>query len=222
MESNTRVAAYTPEWFKLRQGLFTASEIYKLMTEPRSKKDPISKTAETYILEKVHEKLTGQTKMGVDNFATQWGVEHEPLAKNWYEKLTGNTTHESFLEFHEYLEGFGCTPDAPVNNDGLLEIKCPANGGNHLKHCFITTPEYFKSEHPEYYWQCLAQMNITKRKWCDFVSFDPRINADLGIFIYRLEYQEEDAKLMEDKIMKARAIYNDYLAIFSTNKSKLD
>lgn len=210
----TRVEPHTKEWFDLRCGTFTASEVWKLMTDPRSKKEQISKTAETYILEKVHEKVTGRIKMGVDNFSTQWGVEHEPLALKWYGKLTGNVMGESYLVFHETLEGFSCTPDQFVNEDGLCEVKCPANGANHLKHCFITTSEYMKAEFPEYYWQVTAQMVITGRKWCDFVSFDPRIPGTFGIFIYRVELNTEDAALLEERVERAREMFNGYLEVY--------
>lgn len=211
----TTIQPYSPEWWELRHGTFTASEIWKLMTEPRSKSEAVSKTAETYILEKVHEKLTGKAKMGISNFATEWGIENEPVAMKWYAKLTGHSLSESVLCFHKELEGFSCTPDTFVNEDGLCEIKCPANGANHLKHCFITTDEYFKKEHPEYYWQCISQMVITEKKWCDFLSFDPRINSDLGMFIYRLEFNNEDAEILCEKVKASRVIYNDYLNLFS-------
>ena len=215
----TDIQPYSPEWWNLRHGCFTGSEFFKLVGEPRSKAakedGELSDTALTYILEKVHEKLTGLTKMGIDNFATQWGVEHEPLAAKWYAKLTGNTLIDPTLCFHSTLEGFSCTPDKFVGEDGLCEIKCPANGANHLKHCFITTNEYFKKEHPDKYWQVMVQMNITGRKWCDFVSFDPRINSDMGMFIYRVEYSETEGKFIEDKLKKAREIYNEYLTLFS-------
>lgn len=211
----TRVQPHTKEWFDLRCGTFTASEIWKLMTDPRSKKDLLSKTAETYILEKVHEKVTGKIKMGVDNFSTMWGVEHEPLALKWYGKLTGHDMQDSYLVFHETIEGFSCTPDQFVNEDGLCEVKCPANGANHLKHCFITASEYMKQEFPEYYWQVTAQMLITGRKWCDFVSFDPRIPGTFGMFIYRVELNEIDAALLEDRVKNARSIFHGYLEVYA-------
>ncbi len=40
MESTIEI--YSPEWFINRQGNFTGSEIWKLMTEARSKKDVLS------------------------------------------------------------------------------------------------------------------------------------------------------------------------------------
>ncbi len=214
----TDIQPYSHEWWSKRHGCFTASEIHKLMSEPKSKEakeaGELSDGALTYVLEKVHEKLTGKAKMGIDNFATQWGIEHEPLAAMWYQKLTGNTIKEPTLCFHETQEGFSCTPDKFVNDDGLTEIKCPANGANHLKHCFITTNEFFKIEHKEYYWQIVAQLSVTKRIWCDFLSFDPRINNDFGMFIYRVKDVQKDISLMESKLKKARDMYNGYLETF--------
>lgn len=212
---HSRIEPHSPDWYKIRQGRFTASEIWKLMTEPRAKKDTISKTAETYILEKVHERITGQTKMGIDNFATEWGNDNEPLAKKWYSKLTGRTVNEPYLISHPEIHDFICTPDGFVE-DGLIEIKCPANGANHFKHCFITSPEYFKAEHPEYYWQMMCQMNITGAKWCDFVSFDPRVNSDLGMFIFRLDYQNEDGLRLEQKVKDALDLFRNYYTLFAS------
>jgi len=214
--TNSRIEPYSPEWFKLRCGTFTASEAWKLMTEPRAKKDTISKTAETYILEKVHEKITGQMKMGIDNFATQWGVEHEPLAAKWYAKLTGSEVGDPYMEFHPQMDYFSCTPDRYVNNDGLIEIKCPANGSNHFKHCFITNDEFFKNEHSEYYWQCQSQMAICKKDWCDFVSFDPRVNTDLGMFIYRLYKNTKDIELLETKVRESRELFDKFYVMFGS------
>ena len=211
----TGIEIYSPEWFKDRQGSFTGSEVWKLMTEPRSKKETISKTAETYILEKVWEKLSGKCKSGFDNFATEWGNDNEPKAKKWYTKLTGREVTDSRLVFNPDLKGFTGSPDGEVGEDGLIEIKCPFNGANHLKHCFITTDEYFKAEHPDYYWQIMSYLYLTGRQWCDFVSFDPRIDCDLGMFIYRVNKNEADEALLEAKIIQARELFDGFYQSFS-------
>lgn len=213
------VEPYSPDWFRLRCGCFTASEIYKLMTDPRSAADKkagnLSVTANTYVLQKVHEKLTGKLKNGISNFATEWGIENEPLALKWYAKLSGNTLHDPYLTFHESIQGFSCTPDRFVNEDGLVEVKCPANGENHLAHCFIDSDEHLKAEHPNHYWQMMAQMAITGRQWCDFVSFDPRVTSNAGMFIYRLNIDEAAVLALEDRVNKAREVYNGYYELLS-------
>jgi hypothetical protein len=219
----TSIEAYSPEWFKSRQGNFTGSEVWKLMTKPRNKSEPISKTAETYILEKVWEKLSGLTKGGVDNFATEWGNEYEPMAKQFYMRLTGNEITEAPLVYNISYDGLTGTPDGLIGGDGLIEVKCPFNGANHLRHCFITEDEYFKTEHPEYYWQQMSYMALTGRAWSDFVSFDPRINTDLGLFIYRLTRNDEDINELAEKVQQARELFNGYYDSFigSYNTTKI-
>ena len=214
----TQISQYTPEWFVERQGAFSGSSVWKLMTDPRSKSEQISATAETHIIEKVWEALSGQTISGVDNFATAWGNEHEPIAKKWYTKLTGIEVKEAPLCYKPELEGFVGSPDGYLGEDGIIEVKCPFNGGNHLKHCMISSDEYFKKEHKDYYWQCQSYMYLTDRKYTKFVSFDPRINSDFGLFIYHLNRNEEDINAMVERIKQARVLYNDYLKIFSGNK----
>lgn len=177
----------------------------------------ISDTAETYILEKVHEKLTGKPKMGVNNFATEWGIENEPLAKKWYSKITGSELEEPYMLSHDSIEGYSCTPDSFGSIKPLIEIKCPANGANHLKHWLISNDEYFKDKHDNYYWQCVSQMNIFKKKELDFVSFDPRIDNNRGMFIYSLNLDESDEAFMEGKIKESRVLFNEYFKLFNEN-----
>lgn len=213
MEAN--ITIYSPEWWKARIGNFSGSEVWKLMTEPRSKKETISKTAETYILEKVWERLSGKCKSGFDNFATEWGNDNEPIAKKWYSKLTGHEIKDAILVYKPELDGFTGSPDGLVGDNGMIEIKCPFNGANHLKHCFVTSDEYFKSEHPEYYWQIMSYLYLTGREWCDFVSFDPRIDCDLGMFIYRVNANPLEFELLENKIKVSRELFNQFYTSFS-------
>lgn len=212
---DTGIEIYSPEWFKSRQGNFTGSEVWKLMIEPRSKKEILSKTAETYILEKVWEKLSGMVKSGFDNFATEWGNDNEPKAKKWYAQLTGNEVKDAQLVYSQEIEGFTGSPDGLVGEDGMIEIKCPFNGANHLKHCFITNDEYFKTEHNDYYYQIQSYLMLTGRKWCDFVSFDPRIDSQLGMFIYRVESNEDVQREMKIKINDARILFIEYYQSFN-------
>jgi len=189
------------------------------MTEARSKKDVLSKTAETYILEKVWEKLSGEVKQGINNFATEWGNEHEPTAKKFYSSVTGNEVKDSLMLYSNEIDGLTGSPDGLVGEDGLIEIKCPYNGANHLKHCFITNDETFLSEQPEYYYQMQCYMLLSGRKWCDFVSFDPRIISDLGLFIYRVNANEEVIERMTEKVKLARILFNQYFESFNGKKS---
>ncbi len=116
-------------------------------------------------------------------------------------------------------EGLTGSPDGLVGEDGMIEVKCPYNGANHLKHCFITNDETFLSEQPEYYYQMQCYMLLSGRKWCDFVSFDPRIISDLGLFIYRVNANEEIHDKMTEKVKLARELFNQYFESFNGKKS---
>ena len=216
MESTIEI--YSPEWFINRQGNFTGSEVWKIMTEPRSKKDDLSKTAETYILEKVWEKLSGEVKQGINNFATEFGNENEPIAKKFYQSVTGNEVKESLMLYSNEIEGLTGSPDGLIGEYGLIEIKCPFNGANHLRHCFITDEESLLSEIPEYYYQMQCYMLLSNRNWCDFVSFDPRIISDLGLFIFRLNRNDEVIEKMKSKVTIARELFNKYFESFNGKK----
>lgn len=270
MDTGARIEPYSPEWWHFRQRCYTASESWKLMSEPRGKSPKqrledhevklaaleakygliapsklsqksslnlkeriekgkeqykalyehrndlhISDTAETYILQKVHETITNEVKQGIDNAATQWGIEYEPLARKWYAKITGNVLGESLLHFHKSIEGFSCTPDNPIIPEGLVEFKCPYAGENHLKNWLISSDEYMKEKHPDYYWQMTSQMNIMEQPFCDLVSFDPRINNDRGLFIFKLNYNEQDGQALEERVKTARSLYDQYLKLFA-------
>ena len=71
-------------------------------------------------------------------------------------------------DIHPDLPGFGASPDGLVNDDGLLEIKCP-NTATHI--------DFLRTGKPDgrYLWQMEAQMACTGRDWCDFVSYDDRM-----------------------------------------------
>lgn len=196
-------------WNEARRYKFTSSSIYKLLTPSKSKeakeRGDISETARTYIIEKIAEELDGFIPDFV-NDATAYGTEMETKARHWYDKLTGNKTID--VGFEKYNEFYGGSPDSkvvtPDGDNGALEIKCPYNSINHLRHCLINNVDYFKAKHNDYYWQCVSHMVTLGVNWCDFVSFDGRINHKIGFFIFRLERNEEDVKLLLKAVEKAQ------------------
>lgn len=187
----------TDMWDKDRLGKFTASEIYKLMGTPKSKTDIFTATAYTYILDKVSEELVGFATVK-NGEALVWGIEQEAQAKKWFSTITGKTIEEVGFIAHD--EQSGGSPDGIVD-DGIIEIKCPFNTVNHIKH--ILDSENFRGNFPEYYWQMQMNMLVTKKQKCYFISFDPRIDAESGMFIKQIARNDEDIALMVDKIKEA-------------------
>lgn len=193
------------EWFEIRRGKFTSSEIHRLMSEPMDakakKKGELSEGAKTYVLEKVHEQLTGELNQSFDTAATVWGVQNEPLARIWYEKLTGLEVKE--VGFTTVSDSFGGSADGLVDEDGGIEIKAPYKGSNHLDYSLIESQEYMKKHFKEHYWQCVSNAFINNRRWWDFVSFDPRLNYDSGFFRFRIVPSLAEFDLISQKVEQA-------------------
>ena len=59
------------------------------------------------------------------------------------------------------------------------------------------------------------QMASTGRKWCDFVSFDPRMPEGLQLFIQRVDFDAEYVKMLEAEI-------TGFLAELETKIEKLN
>lgn len=192
-----------------RKYRFTSSCVWKLLTEPRSKEEKergeLGGTAQEYIMEKIAEEIDGHLPE-FENEATRWGNDMEPKAVDWYEVKTGNQVKTpGFITVNDF---YGGSPDRVVldplaGHRGALEVKCPHKTTNHLWHCMINSDEYFKKNHKDYYWQCVSHMVTLNVEWCDFVSFDPRINYEIGFFRYRLWRNERDALLLQQKLEEA-------------------
>jgi len=80
-----------------------------------------------------------------------------------------------------------------ISDDGLLEIKCP-NTSTHIEYLDkAVVPTLYKN-------QMTFQMMCTDRKWCDFVSFDPRLPVQLQTFIIRYDFDSELANKIENGV----------------------
>ena len=183
------------EWFEIRKGKITSSEIYKIM----GKKD-LSDTAKTYLLEKVCEYFGGFTEPAI-GAALNWGTELEPVAIEYYEKLAKvKVDKASFIPAGEH---YGGSPDGLIGSEGIIEVKCPYKSSNHFKHGLIDSAEKFKDVAPGYYYQCVSNMICAGAQWCDFISFDPRVTEEYRMFIFRLELNEEEAKNILERVRLA-------------------
>lgn len=189
----------TDMWDEARRGKFTASECHRLTTETNDPDEAVSKGAMTYIVECALEEFTGEPGPSYDGEATTWGIENEPLARHWYEKATGSTVKEvGFIEYDLFPGHAGGSPDGLVDDDGCIEIKCPKNQVIHILYMLFAGK--LKKKYKAHYWQCQMNMAVTGRKWCDFISFDPRLNSSLGLIIVRIDRNEEDIAFLNEQL----------------------
>lgn len=176
------------EWLNLRLGKVTASKMKDVLTN--GKGTAPSKTAESYMMDLVCERLTGEIKPMFENDAMAWGTATEPQARAMYELRSGNDVKEiAFVEANEYL---GISPDGFVGDDGLLEIKCP-NTKTQLYRALSNN--YSK----DYKAQIQCQLWVCGREWCDFLSFDPRLDVDASYLLERVYRDEDFIQQMKNK-----------------------
>jgi putative phage-type endonuclease len=171
----------TEEWFEARLGCVTASRTADVMAKTKS---GYSASRANYMAELICERLTGERQAGFSSAAMQWGTETEPQARMAYEIMTGATVIETGFVLHPTIPGFGASPDGLIDDNGLVEIKCP-NTATHI--------ETLLSEgvQNKYITQMHVQMLCAGRDWCDFFSFDPRLPVELQMFIKRVQFDKE-------------------------------
>ena len=110
----------SPEWYKLRAGVPSASNFDKLITA----KGETSKQRIKYMYTLAGESITGEKEQTYQNATMQRGIELENEAREMYELITGQEVAQVGFCMNDNKE-FGCSPDGLVGEDGLIEIKAP-------------------------------------------------------------------------------------------------
>ena len=108
-----------------------------------------------------------------------WGIEKEPEARRLYTFEKDAAVRPAGFLDHPTVKMSGASPDGLVGEDGLVEIKCPITA-THLDTLLGG------SIPGKYLTQMQWQLAVTGRRWCDFVSYDPRLPADLRLFTQRV------------------------------------
>lgn len=164
------------EWFAMRAGKVTASKIADVMSKGKGGAESAGRR--NYRAQLVAERLTGVVAETFTSGEMQWGISNEPAARECYEfKQSVKVKQVCFVD-HPTIENAGASPDG-MPPEGNLEIKCP-NTANHID---MLIKEKIDSK---YIKQMQFQMACTGRPWCDFVSYDPRLDRKNQLFIKRV------------------------------------
>ena len=178
------------EWFNARLGKVTASRVADVIAKTKT---GYSTSRENYMAQLVCERMTGTQGESFSSAAMQWGTDQEPLARAAYEAAKDVLVDEVGFIVHPTIIAAGASPDGLVGDDGLIEIKCP-NTATHIDTLLSNkVPSKYNT-------QMQWQMACTGRKWCDFVSFDPRMPEGLQLFIQRVDFDEQYVKMLEAEI----------------------
>ncbi len=195
----------TEEWFTARLGKVTASKVSDVMAKTKS---GYSASRATYMSQLLVERLTGTRAEGFTSAAMQWGTDTEPKARTAYEFITDMNVVEVGFVNHPFIEMSGASPDGLVNDDGMLEIKCP----NTSTHVQTLLDEKIPKRYVD---QMQWQMACAEREWCDFVSFDPRLPDGNDFFCTRLKRDDKRIADLESEV-------TDFLDELSTQIVKLN
>ncbi|WP_017993895.1 lambda exonuclease family protein [Rhizobium leguminosarum] len=167
----------TPEWHAIRIGKVTASKVADVIAKTKT---GYAATRANYAAQLITERLTGLPTEGFINDAMRWGTETEPEARSAYEFNRVASVEQIAFVPHPTIGDSGASPDGLVGENGLVEIKCP-NTATHI--------ETLRggSVPGKYITQMQWQMACTGRKWCDFVSYDPRMPESMRFFCQRVD-----------------------------------
>lgn len=174
------------EWLKLKLGVISASNVYKVV----AKKD--SETRLTYLCDLVAQVCTGEQEE-INSKYLKWGNDNEAAARSSYEMLEDVKTVQVPFVFKDENFREGCSPDGLIENVRGAEIKCPYNATNFVK---FFTQEKVKSE---YEWQMQYQMRILECDTYDAVQYHPNMRAN-QIKVHQFKIDSEMQKKMDDCI----------------------
>ena len=192
----------TNDWYTARLGKVTASRVSDVMAKTKS---GYSASRANYMAQLICERLTGTQGDSFQNAAMAWGTEQEPAARGAYEARTGLLVQEIGFVPHPTIPMACASPDGLVGDDGLVEIKCP-NTATHIDTLLGGSTAL------KYRDQMMTQMACTGRQWCDFVSYDPRMPANMQLFVVRVIRDERAISEMEGEICKFLAEMETKLA----------
>lgn len=145
-----------------------------------------------------------QNKQIITN-AISHGKEFEDTAIKKYEICTGMTILKSGLVIHPHHAYIAGSPDGLVGEEGIIEVKCPYST-RFLKpeeSKYFNKDGVLSTKHKHFY-QIQGLLQITCRKWCDYVVYTFK-----GIKIYRI-FKDDDFWNIQ-MFPKLREFYYFYL-----------
>lgn len=198
----------SPEWFAARVGKVTASRVADVIAKTKT---GWGASRANYMAELIAERMTGNPAESYTNAAMKWGTETEPEARAAYCFYADTDVAEVGFIDHPTIPMTGASPDGLIGTDGLVEIKCP-NTATHID-------TLLGSAIPaKYIVQMQWQMVCTDRKWCDWVSYDPRLPGSMQLFVQRVvraaaliaELEKNVTEFLAEIEVKVRALRERY------------
>ena len=194
------------EWHESRLGKFTSSEIHKLMGIKG-----LGLTGEGYAFDKAVESFLGIAEENFVTYDMQMGIELEPLAFNKFSEIMDlqfiKVDNCGFIEFTDYT---GSSPDGLVDDNSVLEIKCPKAS------TFFKLVADGKID-DKYFYQMQHQMMCTGRQKAYLFNYYILDGVEYHHTIEVLR-DEEVLDKMRKRISEAVKIRDQYISKLNNNK----
>lgn len=206
---HTDIIQGSDEWFAIRCGLMTASEMKLIITEKTLK--PANNDKErSHLYELVAQRITKYVEPSYIGENMIRGQEDEVEARKLYEEKYCTPYQlqlAGFITNDKWGYTLGYSPDALVGEDGIIECKSRCQKYQIETIIGDAMPDDFKI-------QVQTALLVTERKWCDFVSY----SGGLPMMTKRVYPDPETQKsileassLFHGKINKMLAAYDEQI-----------
>ena len=191
-------------WYKERYGKFTASKIIDLLGIKG-----LGLTGETYAVERAIEQLFGEVEEGFTSKDMQRGIDLEPTAFAKFVEVHPNLKVQN-CSFFAYGEHAGASPDGLIDEDAILEIKCPKG-----KKFFRLVAE--ENIDKIYIAQMQMQMLATGRNKAYFFNY---LELDDKVYHHTIIVERDEAMidLIKERLDEAIAIKKSYIELINSKK----
>ena len=181
----------TPEWYKFRWNLITASNAYKAFETQSSINQLVYEKCQPL---KTFNDEDEEIKMVNTNTAMHWGQEYEPLSVMYYEQKYGTKVEDFGCIQHPTYKFLGASPDGIIVNKEsdrygrMLEIKNPVSR------------EITGIPKKEYWTQMQLQMEVCDLDDCDFLETKFIEYPDRHSYKNDCKDEDEDDDIDEDAL----------------------
>jgi hypothetical protein len=189
----------TDEWFGMRGGKLTSSNLGKIMANFGK---AFGEPAKKYAVNIAIEQITGNPiSSDYTNEHMQRGHDQEPIANELYQIETfGVVTNGGFFG----SDFVGCSPDGLEGDSGVIEIKS-----------VISSVHYANVKRqavdPAYRWQCIGNLKFTGRNWLDFISYCADYPIGKQLFIHRIKKEDlvDEFKMLDTRIAEFKKLVDE-------------
>lgn len=199
------------EWFALRCGILTASEMDKIVT-PAKLQIADNDDVRAHVYELLAQRINNYVEPSYVSDDMLRGHEEEVLARIAYAEKYAPVEDIGFVTNDKWGFTIGYSPDGLVGEDGLIEAKS-------RKQKYQLETILSKGMPTNKKINCMLQIQtgllVTERNWCDLISY----HGGMPMVTYRIlpDFQVQEAIVraataFEDRIREKLAEYNAVIA----------